>query len=158
MKVPTVVAIFVVMTSIYLVLAPIIHYPRVEFLYAALFIASGLFLYFPFVYYKQCRLPLDPYIGKWVTCESLKFTNTCANLSDKNIDWKNWNKPPNYCISMIIYSFMILLLFYNFRLGYNKNSKSASCHTVKILYPWNPTQELSIKNCAILDHELNNLY
>lgn len=64
LKVPTVVAIFVVITSVYLVLAPIIHYPRVEFLYAALFIAGGLFVYFPFVYYKQCRLPLDPYIGK----------------------------------------------------------------------------------------------
>lgn len=109
MKVPTVVAIFVVMTSIYLVLAPIIHYPRVEFLYAALFIASGLFLYFPFVYYKQCRLPLDPYIGKWVTCESLKFTNTCANLSDRNTDWKNWNKPP-----IIVYLWLSIVSWFYF--------------------------------------------
>lgn len=70
-RVPTVVAIFVVITSVYLVLAPIIHYPRVEFLYAALFIAGGLFMYFPFVYYKQCRLPLDPYID-WVTIKIQK--------------------------------------------------------------------------------------
>lgn len=59
---------------------------------------------------------------------------------------------------MIIYTFLILLLFYNFRLGYYKNSKSATSHTVKILYPWNHTQEISINDGACLDHKLNNLY
>lgn len=59
---------------------------------------------------------------------------------------------------MIIYTFLILLLFYNFRLGYYKNSKSASSHTVKILYPWNHTKELSVNDGASLDHTLNNLY
>nr|XP_022340838.1 b(0,+)-type amino acid transporter 1-like isoform X1 [Crassostrea virginica] len=65
-RVPTVVAISVVLTSLYLVMAPILHSPRVEFLYAALFIFSGLLLYFPFVYYRDCWRPLDPFIN-WVT-------------------------------------------------------------------------------------------
>jgi len=38
--------------SIYLVIAPILQDPTIEYLYAACFIFSGLFLYFPFVHYK----------------------------------------------------------------------------------------------------------
>ncbi|XP_067651410.1 b(0,+)-type amino acid transporter 1-like isoform X2 [Haliotis asinina] len=51
-KVPIVIPVLVVLASVYLVIAPIVHDPRMEFLYALMFIASGLLFYFPFVYYK----------------------------------------------------------------------------------------------------------
>jgi len=47
--------------SIYLTVSPIIQTGRITFFYAILFIISGLFVYFPFIYF---RLKL-PYIGKY---------------------------------------------------------------------------------------------
>ncbi|XP_067133337.1 b(0,+)-type amino acid transporter 1 isoform X3 [Centruroides vittatus] len=51
-KVPIIIPIFVLIISVYLVLAPIIQNPQIEYLYATLFIVSGLIFYIPFVYYK----------------------------------------------------------------------------------------------------------
>ncbi|XP_022244318.1 b(0,+)-type amino acid transporter 1-like isoform X3 [Limulus polyphemus] len=51
-KVPLVVPFVVMAISAYLVLAPIIQQPQIEYLYALLFIVSGLILYVPFVHYK----------------------------------------------------------------------------------------------------------
>lgn len=51
-KVPVVLAAIMVGVSCYLVLAPIIDEPELEYLYCAVFIFSGLLLYFPFVYWK----------------------------------------------------------------------------------------------------------
>ena len=51
-----------VLISCYLVLAPIIAKPEVEYLYCALFIFSGLVLYYPFVYRKVRWL--NKYIGE----------------------------------------------------------------------------------------------
>ncbi|XP_008309073.1 b(0,+)-type amino acid transporter 1-like isoform X1 [Cynoglossus semilaevis] len=51
-KVPIVLPALVVLVSIYLVLAPIIDKPEVEYLYCAIFILSGLLLYYPFVHRK----------------------------------------------------------------------------------------------------------
>ncbi|XP_042907812.1 b(0,+)-type amino acid transporter 1 isoform X2 [Parasteatoda tepidariorum] len=51
-KVPIVIAYIVLLVSIYLVVAPIIEDPQIEYLYASVFILSGLFVYIPFVYYK----------------------------------------------------------------------------------------------------------
>ncbi|XP_071824243.1 b(0,+)-type amino acid transporter 1-like isoform X2 [Apostichopus japonicus] len=50
-KVPLVIPIIVVIASVYLVIAPIIDDPQVEFLYAAMFILAGLIFYFPFIHY-----------------------------------------------------------------------------------------------------------
>lgn len=50
-KVPIIIPIIVVVASVYLVLAPIIDAPELEFLYAALFILAGLLFYFPFVHF-----------------------------------------------------------------------------------------------------------
>lgn len=50
-KVPIIIPIIVVIASIYLVVAPIIDDPQVEFLYAAMFILAGLIFYFPFVHF-----------------------------------------------------------------------------------------------------------
>nr|XP_022344421.1 b(0,+)-type amino acid transporter 1-like isoform X2 [Crassostrea virginica] len=46
--------------SLYLVVAPIIQDPRLEFLYAFLFILGGLVLYVPFVHFKIDRGCFDP--------------------------------------------------------------------------------------------------
>ncbi|XP_060564444.1 b(0,+)-type amino acid transporter 1-like isoform X3 [Ruditapes philippinarum] len=56
-KVPLFVPIFVLLVSIYLVVAPIIQDPRVEFFYAFLFSISGIVFYVPFVVYKK-KLPV----------------------------------------------------------------------------------------------------
>ncbi|XP_056135113.1 b(0,+)-type amino acid transporter 1 [Lampris incognitus] len=51
-KVPIVLAFLMVVVSCYLVLAPIIDKPDLEYLYCTIFIFSGLLLYYPFVYHK----------------------------------------------------------------------------------------------------------
>ncbi|XP_046872892.1 b(0,+)-type amino acid transporter 1 isoform X2 [Hypomesus transpacificus] len=51
-KVPIAIAFLVVIVSCYLVLAPIIDKPELEYLYCTVFIVSGLLLYFPFVHRK----------------------------------------------------------------------------------------------------------
>ncbi|XP_071959289.1 b(0,+)-type amino acid transporter 1-like [Antedon mediterranea] len=51
-KVPIFLPIAVLLAAVYLVLAPIIDQPELEFLYALIFIFAGLLLYFPFVYKK----------------------------------------------------------------------------------------------------------
>ena len=52
-KVPIIVPILVLLFSCYLVIAPIVQNPRIEFLYASLFMFSGLVFYVPFVVYKK---------------------------------------------------------------------------------------------------------
>ncbi|XP_033119740.1 b(0,+)-type amino acid transporter 1-like [Anneissia japonica] len=51
-KVPIVIPIFVLLASVYLVIAPIIDKPELDFLYAVIFILAGLLLYYPFVHKK----------------------------------------------------------------------------------------------------------
>ncbi|XP_029452743.1 b(0,+)-type amino acid transporter 1-like [Rhinatrema bivittatum] len=53
-KVPIIIPIIVLIASVFLVLAPVIDNPQMEFLYVILFILSGIIVYFPFVYYKHC--------------------------------------------------------------------------------------------------------
>ncbi|XP_072237327.1 b(0,+)-type amino acid transporter 1 [Leuresthes tenuis] len=52
LKVPIIIAVLMVVVSCYLVLAPIIDKPELEYLYCTIFIFSGLLFYFPFVYWK----------------------------------------------------------------------------------------------------------
>ncbi|CAL1538495.1 unnamed protein product [Lymnaea stagnalis] len=49
-KVPLPVPIIVLLASIYLVIAPIIQNPGVQFLYAVIFILAGFIIYVPFIY------------------------------------------------------------------------------------------------------------
>ncbi|XP_063298193.1 b(0,+)-type amino acid transporter 1-like [Pelobates fuscus] len=51
-KVPIIIPIIVLIASVYLVLAPIIFSPQLEYLYVAIFILSGTILYIPVVRYK----------------------------------------------------------------------------------------------------------
>lgn len=52
-KVPIVVPIFVLLVSVFLVFAPIVDEPKIEFLYAAIFILAGLIFYVPFVHFQK---------------------------------------------------------------------------------------------------------
>lgn len=49
---PIAIAGLMVLVSCYLVLAPIIDKPDLEYLYCTIFIFSGLLFYYPFVYRK----------------------------------------------------------------------------------------------------------
>uniref|UniRef100_A0A8C3I4I0 B(0,+)-type amino acid transporter 1-like n=1 Tax=Chrysemys picta bellii TaxID=8478 RepID=A0A8C3I4I0_CHRPI len=52
-KVPIIIPIIVLIASVYLVLAPVIDQPQIEFFYVILFILSGIIVYFPLVHYKR---------------------------------------------------------------------------------------------------------
>lgn len=52
-QVPTAVPVVVLLASLYLVLAPIIDHPQMEFLYVFLFLLSGFLVYFLFVYFQH---------------------------------------------------------------------------------------------------------
>lgn len=60
-RVPIVIPIVMVLISIYLVIAPIIQDPRIEFLYATIFILGGTVFYVPFVHFKL-KLPLFDHV------------------------------------------------------------------------------------------------
>uniref|UniRef100_A0A0B7AWD6 b(0,+)-type amino acid transporter 1 n=1 Tax=Arion vulgaris TaxID=1028688 RepID=A0A0B7AWD6_9EUPU len=64
-KVPLPIPILMVLISIYLVIAPIISDPAIEFLYATIFILGGTIFYFPFVYYKL-KIPYFDDVTTWV--------------------------------------------------------------------------------------------
>ncbi|XP_069495182.1 B(0,+)-type amino acid transporter 1 [Ambystoma mexicanum] len=51
-KIPIIIPFIVVLIAAYLVVAPIVASPALEYLYCILFILSGLIVYFPFVHYK----------------------------------------------------------------------------------------------------------
>lgn len=51
-KVPTLIPAIMLLASLYLVLAPIIDHPQMEFLYIFLFLLSGFLVYFLFVYFQ----------------------------------------------------------------------------------------------------------
>uniref|UniRef100_A0A3Q3G4N2 b(0,+)-type amino acid transporter 1 n=1 Tax=Labrus bergylta TaxID=56723 RepID=A0A3Q3G4N2_9LABR len=52
--VPIILPILVLIAAVFLVLAPIIDDPQIEYLYVALFVLSGAILYVPFIRYKLC--------------------------------------------------------------------------------------------------------
>ncbi|KAI7697770.1 amino acid transporter -like protein, partial [Sarcoptes scabiei] len=63
--------IIVFIISIYLVIGPIVQNPQIEYLYATLYIVSGLLFYVPFVKYKlRCRRLIN--IITWTTQLILK--------------------------------------------------------------------------------------
>jgi L-type amino acid transporter 9 len=49
--VPIIIPVVVLAISAYLIAAPIIENPQIEYLYAGLFIVAGLIFYVPFVHY-----------------------------------------------------------------------------------------------------------
>lgn len=59
-RVPTFIPVVMLFFSLYLVIAPIINSPRIEFLYATLFVLSGMVFYVPFIAYKVRLTFLNP--------------------------------------------------------------------------------------------------
>ncbi|XP_044258522.1 b(0,+)-type amino acid transporter 1 isoform X1 [Tribolium madens] len=55
-KVPIIIPYVVLVISFYLIIGPIVDKPTIEYLYATLFIFSGMVFYVPFVHYKM-RIP-----------------------------------------------------------------------------------------------------
>ncbi|XP_051941742.1 b(0,+)-type amino acid transporter 1-like [Hippocampus zosterae] len=53
-RVPIILPILVLIAAVFLVLAPIIDDPQIEFLYVILFIVSWVLIYIPFIHYKLC--------------------------------------------------------------------------------------------------------
>ncbi|XP_074516767.1 b(0,+)-type amino acid transporter 1 isoform X4 [Sebastes fasciatus] len=53
-KVPIILPILVIIVAVFLVLAPIIDDPQIEYLYVTLFILSGALFYIPLIHYKLC--------------------------------------------------------------------------------------------------------
>ncbi|XP_037550666.1 b(0,+)-type amino acid transporter 1 [Nematolebias whitei] len=53
-SVPIILPILVLIAAVFLVLAPIIDDPQIEYLYVTLFILSGAIIYVPFIHYKLC--------------------------------------------------------------------------------------------------------
>ncbi|XP_069391855.1 b(0,+)-type amino acid transporter 1 isoform X2 [Paralichthys olivaceus] len=53
-RVPIILPILVLIAAVFLVLAPIIDNPQIEYLYVTLFIFSGILIYIPFIHYRLC--------------------------------------------------------------------------------------------------------
>ncbi|XP_042357370.1 LOW QUALITY PROTEIN: b(0,+)-type amino acid transporter 1 [Plectropomus leopardus] len=53
-RVPIILPILVIIVAIFLVLAPIIDNPQIEYLYVTIFVLSGAIVYIPFIHYKLC--------------------------------------------------------------------------------------------------------
>lgn len=81
-KVPIIIPVVVLVISVYLVAAPIFETPRIEYLYALLFIFAGLIFYVPFV-----KLGMTPRFMSKYTCqintEILKLFLFFYVISDK---------------------------------------------------------------------------
>lgn len=56
-KVPILIPVFVLFASIFLVLAPIVENPKIEYIYSIIFMLSGALIYVPFVMYRL-KMPL----------------------------------------------------------------------------------------------------
>ena len=61
LQVPLIFPVITLVVSVYLVIAPLVQDPAIEYLIVAISILAGLILYIPFVHYKK-RLKL---IGKF---------------------------------------------------------------------------------------------
>ena len=58
--------ILFVLCAIYLVIAPIVQEPKIQFLYAALFVVGGLIFYFPLVHFNLVSMGKLLYLYDYV--------------------------------------------------------------------------------------------
>ncbi|XP_036398142.1 b(0,+)-type amino acid transporter 1-like [Megalops cyprinoides] len=58
-KVPILFPFLVIVTAIFLVLAPIVDDPQIKYLYVTLFMLSSIMVYVPFIHFKMCPGILD---------------------------------------------------------------------------------------------------
>ena len=73
--------ILFLLCAIYLVIAPIVEKPKIEFLYAALFVVGGLIFYFPLVHFKL--ISMGKYLFFICHNHTLRFINTFLSLKLK---------------------------------------------------------------------------
>ena len=66
-KVPIIVPVLVLIVSAYLVVAPIIDNPKIEYIYSIIFMVSGALIYVPFVMYRM----KTPFLSKITQCLQL---------------------------------------------------------------------------------------
>lgn len=85
LQVPIVLPILVILAAVFLVLAPIIDKPQIEYLYVALFILSGALVYVPLIHYKLC-----PHLLTKLTV----FLQLILEVApaDKNLWFQRWKK------------------------------------------------------------------
>jgi hypothetical protein len=82
LQVPLIIPVVVLTISIYLIAAPIIENPQIEYLYAALFILTGFIFYVPFVYYGIVPWFMGMYVCLHCLRHSHSFPNpTCTVFS-----------------------------------------------------------------------------
>ena len=69
-----------VLVSLYLLIAPIVDDPRLEFLYAALFVLGGLIVYLPLVHFKVQVKGFGTYAPRtW----QVQYYGTCHSCTSK---------------------------------------------------------------------------
>lgn len=100
-QVPIFIPILALMASVFLVLAPIVDKPQIEYLYATIFILSGTLIYIPFIHFKLC-----PYLLEKVTVLLQLFLEVAP--AEKNM----WNTKAN--LETEIFSILLLLFFFIF--------------------------------------------
>lgn len=66
-KLPLVIPVFVLLICIYLVIAPFLQNPKVEFLYALAFLGLGALVYIPMVHFKL-QIPGLVTLTRWTQC------------------------------------------------------------------------------------------
>lgn len=80
--------ILLLLIAIYLVVAPIVEEPQMEFLYAAVFVVGGLVFYFPLVHFKLLSIGkyrLKLYFTMITNYDTCKLSNTPLTETDGGI-------------------------------------------------------------------------
>lgn len=72
-KCPLVIPVLVLIISAYLIVAPIIDKPQIEYLYAAGFISAGMLVYLPFVKFGY----VPKFMGKYTPLYGVKISPSC---------------------------------------------------------------------------------
>lgn len=85
---PLIIPILVLVISIYLVVAPIVENPTIEYLYAATFILTGMIFYIPFVHYGYHLRCLGKTLKNFIF--RIKYYKPWIFNIDFKIDLKNF--------------------------------------------------------------------
>ena len=79
-KIPLVIPILGALFCIFMLVAPFLNSPKIEFMYGVAFIAGGLLLYFPFVFFKL-KLPGTD----WVTMNIQMLLQICPTVVESEM-------------------------------------------------------------------------
>lgn len=82
-KCPLVIPVLVLIISAYLIVAPIIDKPQIEYLYAAGFIAAGMLVYLPFVKFGY----VPKFMGEYIHHYTAKIKTDSTTNERLKISW-----------------------------------------------------------------------